>query len=190
MTPVLPMARAAFRHCYLSEFLFKLHRSVFSLAQEFEMNGHHPADQTYRGPDVREQVVRSCLPCRGSFTMTAASLRSVALNMLREARIEKCPGAYSATGHSRANISILHQQARCINLSWALVRTGQVKNGSVVGIVGGGFSALDSRGKPRDPEAVYRLRLREERTPAGPVSPLTVPLHKHKSQCQGFAGPF
>jgi hypothetical protein len=74
--------------------------------------------------------------------MTAASLRSDALNMLREARIEKCPGAYSATGRSRNNISILHQQARCINLSWALVRTGEVMNGSVVGIVGGGFSAL------------------------------------------------
>ena len=49
---------------------------------------------------------------------------------------------YSATGHSTDNISILHQQVRCTNLAWALVRLRHVKYGSVVGIVGGSFSGL------------------------------------------------
>jgi hypothetical protein len=70
------------------------------------------------------------------------SVTKMAREMLREARIEGCPGAYVATGHSTDNISIIHQQVRCINLSWALVRLRKIKHGSVVGIVGGSFSGL------------------------------------------------
>jgi NADPH-dependent 2,4-dienoyl-CoA reductase/sulfur reductase-like enzyme len=69
-------------------------------------------------------------------------LNSIARKMIAEAKIQDCPGAYSATGHSTNNISIIHQQVRCINLAWALVKLRKVKHGSVVGIVGGGFSGL------------------------------------------------
>lgn len=69
--------------------------------------------------------------------MRYPSPASIARKMLKGAEINGCPRAYSATGHSTDNISILHQQARCINLSWALVRMRHVRHGSVVGIVGG-----------------------------------------------------
>src|ERR1700730_11499848 len=69
-------------------------------------------------------------------------MTSIARKMLAEAEIQDCPGAYSATGHSTNNISIIHQQVRCINLAWALVKLRKVKHGSVVGIVGGCFSGM------------------------------------------------
>jgi hypothetical protein len=68
--------------------------------------------------------------------------------MLGEAEIKDCPGAYSATGHSTNNISIIHQQVRCINLTWALVKMRKVKHGSVVGIVGGASGATGPTNGP------------------------------------------
>jgi hypothetical protein len=37
---------------------------------------------------------------------------------------------------------VAHQQARCLNLAWALVRARKVQHGSVVAVVGGGFSGM------------------------------------------------
>ena len=67
---------------------------------------------------------------------------SIARNCLTEAAVEGAPAVFSATGHSRQNISVAHQQVRCLNLAWALVRAKKVRHGSVVAIVGGGFSGL------------------------------------------------
>jgi hypothetical protein len=69
-------------------------------------------------------------------------LASIARKLIAEAKIQECPNAYSATGHSTNNISIIHQQVRCINLAWALVNLRKVKHGSVVAIVGDCFSGL------------------------------------------------
>jgi hypothetical protein len=68
-------------------------------------------------------------------------LGSTASNMLTQAKLEGC-NAYSVTANTNPNISILHQQIRCINLAWALTHTRHVKHGSIVGIVGGSFSGM------------------------------------------------
>jgi hypothetical protein len=62
--------------------------------------------------------------------------------MLAEARAKEGERLFSATGFSRENISILHQQRRCLNLAWALNYAGYIQPGSVIGIVGGSFSGL------------------------------------------------
>jgi hypothetical protein len=74
--------------------------------------------------------------------MNRIPLTTIAKAMLNEAQLLGCPGAYVATGYSSDNISILHQQVRAANLSWALMKLRKVKHGSVVGIVGGGFSGI------------------------------------------------
>ncbi|MBA7473273.1 hypothetical protein ES707_08608 [subsurface metagenome] len=74
--------------------------------------------------------------------MNKPSANRLATAILEEATLRRCPGAYVATGYSSDNISILHQQVRAANLSWALARLNTVKHGSVVAIVGGSFSGL------------------------------------------------
>lgn len=66
----------------------------------------------------------------------------VAKLMVAEAQSAESDRVFSATGFSRENISILHQQLRCVNLAWALRHTKKVKRGDVIGIVGGSFSGL------------------------------------------------
>jgi hypothetical protein len=47
-----------------------------------------------------------------------------ALSMIDEATSATEPRILSATGFAREDISILHQQIRCIDPAWALGRTG------------------------------------------------------------------
>jgi len=62
--------------------------------------------------------------------------------MIAEAQSVGSDKIFSATGFARENISILHQQLRCVNLAWALGHTKRVNRGDVVAIVGGSFSGL------------------------------------------------
>ena len=62
--------------------------------------------------------------------------------MLAEAQDASIKHLYNATGFARINISIVHQQVRCNNLSWALAQNGQLPAGTRVGVIGGGFSAM------------------------------------------------
>ena len=71
-----------------------------------------------------------------------AHLDHLAGRMIVEATSASSPNVFSATGFARENISIIHQQRRTTNLAWALSRTGRVRPGSVVGIVGASFSGL------------------------------------------------
>jgi hypothetical protein len=72
----------------------------------------------------------------------AANLDDHARRMIAQATSATSPNILSATGFARENISIVHQQRRVTNLAWALSRTGRVRAGDVVGIVGGTFSGL------------------------------------------------
>jgi len=69
-------------------------------------------------------------------------LNALADEMLDEARAVGRARVYSATGYSRQNISIVHQQVRCANLAWALRQRRKLRKGDVVAIVGGSFSGL------------------------------------------------
>jgi hypothetical protein len=69
-------------------------------------------------------------------------LNSLADEMLDETRANGRTHVYSATGYSRQNISIVHQQVRCANLAWALRWRRKLRKGDVVAIVGGSFSGL------------------------------------------------
>jgi hypothetical protein len=60
-----------------------------------------------------------------------SELNILAISMLQEARSLNSSRIYSATGFSRDNISILHQQIRCINLAWALKFKRRIKKGNV-----------------------------------------------------------
>lgn len=62
--------------------------------------------------------------------------------MIGEAQAAGNDRIFSATGFADENISIIHQQMRCVNLAWALGHTGRVKRGDVVAIIGGSFSGL------------------------------------------------
>jgi len=62
--------------------------------------------------------------------------------MLAEAQDASIKNLYNATGFALRNISIVHQQVRCNNLSWALAKNGQLPAGTRVGVIGGGFSAM------------------------------------------------
>ena len=62
--------------------------------------------------------------------------------MIGEAQAVEGDRIFSATGFACENISIMHQQMRCVNLAWALRQTKRVKRGDVVAIVGGSFSGL------------------------------------------------
>lgn len=62
--------------------------------------------------------------------------------MIGEAQAKENNRVFSATGFASSNISIVHQQLRCMNLAWALSHTKQVTPGNVVAIVGGSFSGL------------------------------------------------
>lgn len=65
-----------------------------------------------------------------------------AKQLLEEASVAGAPSVFAATGHSTNNISIAHQQVRCVNLAWALLQAKKVRHGSVVAIVGGSLSGL------------------------------------------------
>nr|MEC9419494.1 hypothetical protein [Pseudomonadota bacterium] len=69
-------------------------------------------------------------------------LNVLADEMLDEARAVGRTNIYSATGYSRQNISIVHQQVRCANLAWALRWRHKLRKGDVVAIVGGSFSGM------------------------------------------------
>jgi hypothetical protein len=69
-------------------------------------------------------------------------LNIIAEDMLGEARAVGRDRIYSATGFSRQNISIVHQQIRCTNLAWALRQRRKVRKGDVVAIIGGSFSGI------------------------------------------------
>lgn len=71
-----------------------------------------------------------------------AALDELADRMLAEAVSETDARIFSATGFARHNISIVHQQNRCVNLAWALNWRKRVGPGDVVAIVGGSFSGL------------------------------------------------
>lgn len=62
--------------------------------------------------------------------------------MLNEATAAQSSRIFSASGFATRDISILHQQMRCVNLAWALKFTGKLKSGDVVGIIGGSISGL------------------------------------------------
>jgi hypothetical protein len=62
--------------------------------------------------------------------------------IIEEAQAVENDRIFSATGFASENISIVHQQMRCVNLAWALMQTKRVKRGDVVAIVGGSFSGL------------------------------------------------
>lgn len=69
-------------------------------------------------------------------------LDEMARHMLREAVSKDSDRVFSATGFARTDISIAHQQVRCFNLVWALLREKKVRTGDVVAVIGGGFSGL------------------------------------------------
>lgn len=71
-----------------------------------------------------------------------AALDELADRMLAEAVSETDARIFSATGFAKHNISIVHQQNRCVNLAWALNWRKRVGPGDVVAIVGGSFSGL------------------------------------------------
>ncbi|SEL80424.1 hypothetical protein SAMN05216382_2683 [Sphingomonas palmae] len=73
---------------------------------------------------------------------SSRSLDRVADKMLKEAVSASDDRIFSASGFARQNISIVHQQLRCVNLVWALERRKRVKAGDVVAVVGGSFSGL------------------------------------------------
>lgn len=75
-------------------------------------------------------------------TDDAAYLDELARKMIAEATSSTDPHILSVTGFARKNISINYQQRRATNLAWALSRTGRVKPGNIVGVVGGSFSGL------------------------------------------------
>ncbi len=62
--------------------------------------------------------------------------------MLAEAQDASINHLFNATGFALRNISIVHQQIRCNNLSWALAKNGHLPAGTRVGVIGGGFSAM------------------------------------------------
>ena len=66
----------------------------------------------------------------------------LAQNMIAEATSVDNSRILSANGFAHENISILHQQIRATNLAWALGRTGRVKPGDTIAIVGGSFSGM------------------------------------------------
>lgn len=51
-------------------------------------------------------------------------------------------GCYSASFFQKTNISIINQQARSLNLCYALTKSKRVRRESHVAIVGGGISGL------------------------------------------------
>lgn len=69
-------------------------------------------------------------------------LQKAARLIIDEAQAVESDQIFSATGFANENISIMHQQMRCVNLAWALRQTKRVKRGDVVAIVGGSFSGL------------------------------------------------
>lgn len=69
-------------------------------------------------------------------------LAEIAELMLAEAQSAESDRIFSATGFAKENISIVHQQARCANLVWAIRHMKKIKRGDVVAIVGGSFSGL------------------------------------------------
>lgn len=71
-----------------------------------------------------------------------ATLDELADRMLKEAVSATNARIFSATGFAKHNISIVHQQNRCVNLAWALNWRQRVGPGDVVAIVGGSFSGL------------------------------------------------
>ena len=71
-----------------------------------------------------------------------SQLDTLATEMITESQDHRDCRIFSASGFAKENISILHQQMRCINLAWALRHTKRVKPGNVVAIIGGSFSGL------------------------------------------------
>ena len=69
-------------------------------------------------------------------------LDEIADCMIAEAQATGGGRVFSATGWAAENISIVHQQLRCINLAWALAHKKRVKRGDVIAIIGGSFSGL------------------------------------------------
>jgi hypothetical protein len=69
-------------------------------------------------------------------------LKSLADDILNEAQSSESNRVYSASGFSKNNISIIHQQKRCENLAWALKYQKKIKRGDTIGIIGGSFSGI------------------------------------------------
>lgn len=68
--------------------------------------------------------------------------RELAQNMLTEAAVREHPRIFEASGHASHNLGIPYQQYRCRSLVWALIRRRYVQHGSVIAVVGGGFSGM------------------------------------------------
>jgi len=62
-----------------------------------------------------------------------------ALTMLKSS-LSTLSNVYNVNAFATNDISITAQRRRAINLSWALVRSGKVKDGCTIAIIGGGFT--------------------------------------------------
>lgn len=71
-----------------------------------------------------------------------SQLDELARKMLAQASCPDTPNVFNATGYRTDNISILHQQARCTHLAWALHHLKRVSPGDVVVVAGAGFTGL------------------------------------------------